>query len=74
MGAIPKYSIMQNTFSLTSKVPIVYSSLNNVKKSKVQSPFCDLSNHLTVTLKARQETSWTNSKLCISMSDVKVVF
>jgi hypothetical protein len=34
MGAIPSHSIMQNTFSLTSKVPIVYNSLNNVKSPK----------------------------------------
>jgi hypothetical protein len=34
MGAIPKHSIIQNKFSLISKVPIVYSSLNNVKSPK----------------------------------------
>jgi hypothetical protein len=31
VGAIPKHSIMQNTLSPTSKDPIVYHSLNNVK-------------------------------------------
>jgi hypothetical protein len=30
IGAIPSHSIMQNTFSPTSKVFIVYHSLNNV--------------------------------------------
>jgi hypothetical protein len=34
MGAILKHSIMQNAFSLTLKVLIVYSSLNNVKSPK----------------------------------------
>jgi hypothetical protein len=33
-GAIPNHSIMQNIFSPTSKVPIVCSSLNNVKSPK----------------------------------------
>jgi len=32
--AIPKHTIMQNTFSPTFKVPIVCSSLNNVKSPK----------------------------------------
>jgi hypothetical protein len=31
MGEIHKHSIMQNTFSPTSKVPIVSNNLNNVK-------------------------------------------
>jgi hypothetical protein len=31
------------------------------------------SNHITVILKARQEISLANSKLCISMSNVKAV-
>ena len=34
MGAILKLSIMQNAFSPTFKVLIVYSSLNNVKSPK----------------------------------------
>jgi hypothetical protein len=34
MGAISKHNIMKNTFNQTSKVPIVYSTLNNVKSSK----------------------------------------
>ena len=33
-GAMQKHSIMQKTFSLTSKLPIVYSSLNNFKTPK----------------------------------------
>ena len=65
---------MQNTFSSISEVPIIYSSLNNVKKSKVQSLFWDSSNHLTVIPKARQKISWANSKFCISMTDIKAVF
>ena len=49
MGAIPKHSIMQNTFSPTSKVPIVYRGLNSVKspKFKVSSETHD--NLLTLT-------------------------
>ena len=34
MGAILKHSIMQNAFSTTLKVLIVYSSCNNVKSPK----------------------------------------
>jgi hypothetical protein len=37
MGAIPRHSIIKNTFNLTSKVPIAYHSLNNVSKFKVSS-------------------------------------
>jgi hypothetical protein len=33
-GTIPKHNIMKNTLCTTSRVPIVYSSLNNVKSSK----------------------------------------
>jgi hypothetical protein len=72
-GAITKHSTMQNTFSPISKVPIVYSSLNNVKSPKFK-VFWDSPNHLTVIPKARQETSSANSKLCFSMADVKAVF
>ena len=67
MGATPKQSIMHKT----SKVPIVYSSLNNVKSPK---SFLTFIRYLTVIPKSRQEARWAISKLCISVSDVSVVF
>jgi hypothetical protein len=51
-----------------------HTSLNNVKSPKFKASSEIHHNHLTVILKARQETSWTKSKLYISMFDVKVVF
>ena len=71
-GAIPKHSIIKNTFNPTSKVPIVYSSLTILKGQSSRSLL--RFNHLTVIPKSWQETSLANSKVCISRSDVKAVF
>jgi hypothetical protein len=73
MRVIPKPRIMQNTVGPTSKVPIVYNSLNNVKSTKFK-VFSEIHPITLYNLQSKTENQLGNSKLCISMSDVKPVF
>ena len=71
VGAIPRHRIIKTTFSLTSKVPMVYSSFNNVKSSMYLLIFIRSLNYKPQSM---TQNSWTNSKPCISISDVKAAF
>ena len=73
MGTIPKHSIMQNIFSPTSKVPIDYSSLNNVKSPKFK-----VSSEIYQSLNCNSQSKSGNQlgklQTLIFMADVKAVF
>ena len=56
VGAILRHRIIKTTFSLTSKVPMVYSSFNNVKSSKYFLIFIQSINYKPQSM---TQTSWT---------------
>ena len=56
VGAIPRHRIIKTTFSLTSKVPMVYSSFNNVKSSMYLLIFIQSLNYKPQSM---TQTSWT---------------